>query len=488
MNEPETYDGHGASGEAALSAPAAPSLRAEAEPSDPPEPRRSGYRQLEDVITDESFPEVDLALRRGRHIHKGDERWYEFLTDAQSFLETFYRRYGCELEQRSDGYFFLLPLTDGLGKRHLGVPEMIVGQGLALCFLDPSSVQSGGVITREELLNQLASVMGTDALMQTLNPKRKRADERVMQRTVRLKVAEALRKLAQLGFVELVDAEQLRLWPSLMRFAEPVRGLDAPSEALKRLIERGEVSLGPGDEEPAEADAAVEADAELELVADTELDVPGMKSAAAAAGVTAAVAADSGAASASVAAAGSEAFAWIEDESAAAADDAEAAEAAEAHEGAEPGGADAGAWAEAAAVSDFEAEAEAEALNDFEAEAEAEAEALGDFEAEAEAAVLGHVDAEAEAMALRGFEAEAEAEADAAALGGFDAEAEPMALPGFEAEPPAYGSAEPELELGLEEPAPAVPAAPDAPAAEDDATVVPADLEIEWDTVPGEKA
>jgi chromosome partition protein MukE len=53
--------------------------------------------------------------------------------------------------------------------------------------------------------------------------------------------------------VELLDGEQLRLAPSLMRFAEPVRGLDAPSDALKRLIERGEVSLGPGDADPEEA-------------------------------------------------------------------------------------------------------------------------------------------------------------------------------------------------------------------------------------------
>ena len=245
-------------------------------PAEAPE-RISSFRQLEDVIQDESFPEVDLALRRGRHIHKGDERWYEFLLDAQGLLEPFYRRYGCELEQRSDGYFFLLPVTDNLGKRHLGVPEMIVGQGLALCYLDPRSVQSGGVVTREEVLNQLASVMGTDALMRTLNPKRKRVDERVMQRTVRQKVNEALRRLGQLGFVELLDGEQLRLAPSLMRFAEPVRGLDAPSEALKRLIERGEVSLGPGDADPERAggeDASDDPEAEDADVTDAA-DEPG---------------------------------------------------------------------------------------------------------------------------------------------------------------------------------------------------------------------
>jgi chromosome partition protein MukE len=236
--------------------------------------QRRGFRQLEDVIADESFPEVDLALRRGRHVHQGDERWYDFLVEAQPLLEPFYRRYGCELEQRSDGYFFLLPVTESVGKRHLGVPEMIVGQGLALCLLDPKSVQSAGVIAREELLNQLAAVMGTDALMRALNPKRKRVDERVMQRTVRQKVNEALRRLSQLGFVELLDGDRLRLWPSLMRFAEPVRGLEAPSEALKRLIERGEISLGPGDEstEASASHGDSDSDGDLASASDTGAD------------------------------------------------------------------------------------------------------------------------------------------------------------------------------------------------------------------------
>lgn len=226
---------------------------------------RAGFQRLEDVIGDDCFPEVDLALRRGRHVHKGDERWYDFLLEAQPHLEAFYARYGAGLEQRSDGYFFLVPRTDALGKRHLGVAEMIVGQGLALCLLDPKSVQSGGVITREELLNQLASVMGVDTLMGALNPKRKRQDERVMQRTVRQKVNQALARLSQLGFVTLLDGEQLRLWPSLMRFAEPVRGLEAPSEALKRLIERGEVSLGPGDDDEGPRDDAAPDDEDDEL-------------------------------------------------------------------------------------------------------------------------------------------------------------------------------------------------------------------------------
>jgi chromosome partition protein MukE len=199
------------------------------------------------VVADDNFPAVDLALRRGRHVHKGDEGWYAFLFDAQPLLEAFYLRYGYELVHRSDGYFFLLPASDGLGKRHLSVAEMIVGQGLALAYLEPTTLEKGAVITREELINQLASAMGTDTLLRALNPKRKRQDERVAQRTARLKVGEALRRLALLGFVELLDGDQLRLAPSLLRFAEPVRGLEAPSEALRKLLERGEVSLSPGD-------------------------------------------------------------------------------------------------------------------------------------------------------------------------------------------------------------------------------------------------
>ncbi len=239
------------------------------------------FSNLGDVVADECFPAVDLALRRGRHIHKGDERWYAFISDAQALLEELYGRYGYELLHRSDGYYFLLPGNDSLGRRQLSVAEMIVGQGLALAYLDPRTLEKGAIITREELINQLAATMGTDPLLRALNPKRKRQDESVAQRTARQKVAEALRRLAQLGFVELLEDEQLRLAPSLMRFAEPVRGLDAPSEALRKLLERGEVSLG-GDEaqDGGDADAELAADAEgLEVELDPELEAAALAAA-----------------------------------------------------------------------------------------------------------------------------------------------------------------------------------------------------------------
>jgi chromosome partition protein MukE len=204
---------------------------------------RPGYAQLQDVILDPDFPELDLALRRGRHVDRDDVAWYALLGDAQDHLEAFYRRYGCELIHKADGYFYLLPTGDKLSRRQLATGDMLVGQALALLYLHPSTVERAGLHTSEELIAQLAAVMGSDALIRAFNPKRRRYDERVAQKAVRSRVGEAVRRLAGLGFVELVDGDQLRLRPSLLRFAEPVRGLSEPAEALAQLVARGEIAL-----------------------------------------------------------------------------------------------------------------------------------------------------------------------------------------------------------------------------------------------------
>ncbi|HEY6559560.1 MAG TPA: chromosome partition protein MukE [Polyangiaceae bacterium] len=203
------------------------------------------YARLEDAVLDEVFPDVDLALRRGRHIDRDDGPWYVFLVEAEGHLVPFYQRFGCELVHRTDGYYFLLPTSDRLGRRHLSFAEMLVGQALTLLYLDPSTVQQGGRATREQLFGQLASTMGSDALVRSLNPARKRYDERVAEETARSKLNEALRRLSTLGFVELLDGDTLRLRPALMRFAEPVRGTASPDEALERLVQAGEVVFAP---------------------------------------------------------------------------------------------------------------------------------------------------------------------------------------------------------------------------------------------------
>jgi len=206
-----------------------------------------GFEDLAQVVEHELFPDVDLALRRGRHIDREDAAWYSFLSDAQAPLETFYRRYGAELVQRADGFFFLLPSGDKLGRRHLSPSEMLVGQGLTLLYLEPATVELGGVTSRDQLLSQLSASMGTEALMLAFNAKKKRLDERVAQELVRAGVTAAIRRLASLGFVELLPEERIRLRSSLMRFAEPVRGSGADLEALTRLVASGEVALTEDD-------------------------------------------------------------------------------------------------------------------------------------------------------------------------------------------------------------------------------------------------
>jgi chromosome partition protein MukE len=201
----------------------------------------SRFASLEEVVRDPLFPEVDLALRRGRHIDREDGDTYVFLSDAQAQLEQLYRRYGCELVMQTDGYFYLLPSGEKMARRHLTAGEMLVGQTLALQALDPTTIQTGGVITRDQLLARLGSLVNDRDLARALEPRRKRFDdERVVHEIIRKRLAEAVRRLAALGFVDLLDAEHLRLRSALFRFAGPVRTRDDLPTALQRLIVSGE--------------------------------------------------------------------------------------------------------------------------------------------------------------------------------------------------------------------------------------------------------
>jgi chromosome partition protein MukE len=119
---------------------------------------------------------------------------------------------------------------------------MLVGQTLALTYLDPSTLQSGGIVTREQLLTRLAGLVGDRELAKALEPRRRRFDdERIVHEIIRKRVSEGVRRLASLGFIEILDDEHLRLRSPLLRFADPVRGLSDINAALERLIARGEI-------------------------------------------------------------------------------------------------------------------------------------------------------------------------------------------------------------------------------------------------------
>ncbi len=198
---------------------------------------------IAEVIEQPEFPAVDVALRKGRHIDRDDSEWFALLHDGQEHVEAWYRRYGCELIYKTDGYFYLLPTSDKFPKRQLGAAEMLVGQTLALLYLDPRTVEGGGVITRDAIVEQMVTVLGADTLIRAFLPNRKRVDERVAQKEVRSKIADATRRLAGLGFATQLPDDKWQIRSSIMRFAEPVRGVDDPIEALARLVAQGDVSL-----------------------------------------------------------------------------------------------------------------------------------------------------------------------------------------------------------------------------------------------------
>ncbi|HLJ89952.1 MAG TPA: chromosome partition protein MukE [Candidatus Angelobacter sp.] len=209
----------------------------------------ASFVRLEEAIVDELFPEVDVDLRSGRHIDRNDADRYTFLVEAQVQLEAFYRRYGCELVHSTDGYFYLVPTGDRLGRRHLSLGEMLIGQTLALAYLEPTTVSTGGIIGREQVLSRLAGLVGERELVQALNPRRKKYDERVAQETVRVEIGKALRGLTALGFIEFIDADHVKLRAPILRFADSVRSLEDPAAALARLVSEGKAVTERQDEE-----------------------------------------------------------------------------------------------------------------------------------------------------------------------------------------------------------------------------------------------
>lgn len=211
------------------------------------------YRTLEDVVGDDLFPQADLALRRGRHVDQEETGLYTFLQDAQGLLESFYRRFGGELV-KADGYFYLLPLGQGgLPRRLMPAGAMLAGQALALLYLDPSTVRNAGIVERTQVVELLSSLLGPERLLSALNPRRRKRLAHLDEGEVRKELDRALRLLDELGFLDLLADDRLRLRSALMRFTDPVRHAGDPARALTELVARGMAAYEETEEEDDEA-------------------------------------------------------------------------------------------------------------------------------------------------------------------------------------------------------------------------------------------
>jgi len=208
------------------------------------------YPRLEDVVRDDLFPDIDVELRQGRHIALEDGARFDFIRDARHHLATFYDRLGYDLmDDPGASFYYLVPRDDRpgrLGRRRLSIADMLVGQTGALLYLDPATVQTGGLVARQQILELLASLVGEERLVQVLMPRKRKIDERVAADQIRKEIDRSLRALAALGFLAL-DVDGVWLRRPIMRFAEPVQGTADPAETLARLVARGRFTLDDGE-------------------------------------------------------------------------------------------------------------------------------------------------------------------------------------------------------------------------------------------------
>lgn len=211
----------------------------------------SAFRTLADVIDAELFPEIDLRLREGHHIDDIAIEHFAFLQDARALLEAFYDRFGCDLIRSPDGYFYLSPRGDRMGRRSLNAAEMLVGQTLCLLRLDPAVLRTMWKVPRARVIELLEQLVGADRLRYALEPRRKRRVQTVAEEEIRKDVDAAIRTLARLGFIDIEPDDQLRLRVPLLRFADPVAMETDKEAALSKLVSLG-APEDPDDEEEGE--------------------------------------------------------------------------------------------------------------------------------------------------------------------------------------------------------------------------------------------
>lgn len=195
------------------------------------------------IFHDDQFVEVDLLLRRGAHINRSSLATYEFVTQNYDELQEFYRRYGCTLLQHPDGFFFMIVKNGRLRTRLLPKSCVHMGQILAQKARDPEITRTVGKIAISQLLKDIETLVPRETLQAVYAPGRR--DVTTIDASISEEMDRALRTLANLGFVELVD-KAIRPLEAIMRFADLARyGNDLSDDAkLHVTVSRGVVFDG----------------------------------------------------------------------------------------------------------------------------------------------------------------------------------------------------------------------------------------------------
>jgi chromosome partition protein MukE len=185
------------------------------------------------IYTTTQFAEIDTALRRGRHISRGDIGTYEFITQNFDDFESFYAAYGARLIQHPDGFFFLLAKGSMMPTRILPRSGMHLGMFIAFKRRDPDVTRSDGRMSIAGLIHDLETSVPAETLAQVYAPKQKASLE---GERIHSEVMRAFKLLAELDFIE-INGDQLIVHEAINRFAELAKNSNTPSETAKLGLE-----------------------------------------------------------------------------------------------------------------------------------------------------------------------------------------------------------------------------------------------------------
>lgn len=185
------------------------------------------------IFTTQQFAEIDMALRRGRHISRSEIGTYEFITQNFDEFESFYAAYGTRLIQHPDGFFFLLAKGSLMPTRILSRGVMHLGMFIAFKRRDPDLTRSDGRMSISGLIQDLETSVPAETLAQVYAPKQRVSleGERIHSEVMRV-----LKVLAELDFIE-TNGDQLTANEAINRFAELAKHSNAPTETAKIGLE-----------------------------------------------------------------------------------------------------------------------------------------------------------------------------------------------------------------------------------------------------------
>lgn len=197
--------------------------------------------KMAQAIANSIFPELDTALRAGRHIGLDELEQHTFLMDFQAEFEQFYQRYNVELILASEGFFYLRPCSTTLIARSvLSELDMMIGKVLCYLYLSPERLAHEGIFTLQVLHEELLTLADENKLLKLVNQRSSGSDldrQRLYDRVKR-----SLNRLRRLGMLSFVDNSnsKFRIAESIFRFGADVRRGDDMQEAQLRMIRDGE--------------------------------------------------------------------------------------------------------------------------------------------------------------------------------------------------------------------------------------------------------